>query len=80
MKVLPFVTYTVIGTTVWNTILVVAGHFLGEAWHKVADVVDKFGNIVLVILVIAVAAYLSWHFYKMFKNKKKQKDLVEKAK
>ncbi len=80
MKIFPFVAYTVIGTTVWNTILVTAGHFLGEAWHKVADVVDKFGNVVLVVLVIAVVAFAIWHFTKMYKNRKKNKELVNKAK
>ncbi len=80
MKIFPFVAYTVIGTTVWNTILVTAGHFLGEAWHKVADVVDKFGNVVLVVLVIAVVAFAIWHFTKMYKDKKKNKELVNKAK
>ena len=80
MKMLPFVAYTVIGTTVWNTILVLAGSFLGEAWEKAAHVVDKLGNIVLVVLVIVFVAYFSWHFYKMFKNKKKEKELVDKAK
>ena len=73
MKITPFVIYTVIGTTVWNTILVVAGHFLGEAWHKVADVVDKFGNIVLVILIVAVLAFVVWHFTKKYKESKCEK-------
>lgn len=73
MKMLPFVLYTVVGTTVWNTILVVAGHFLGEAWHKVADIVDKFGNVVLVVIILLVVAFLGWHFYNMFKNKKNKK-------
>lgn len=77
MKVLPFVVYTIAGTTVWNTILVTAGHFLGEAWHKVADVVDKFGNVVLIVLIIAVVAYLFWHFYKMFKNKNKEQEKIK---
>ena len=58
MKIIPFVIYTLIGTTAWNTILVVAGHFLGASWEKVAHIVDKFGNIVLILLVVA---FLSFH-------------------
>jgi len=68
MKMLPFVIYTVVGTTVWNTILVVAGHFLGASWEKVAHIVDKFSNVVLILLIVAVISFLVWHFTKKYKE------------
>lgn len=73
MKMLPFVIYTIVGTTVWNTILVVAGHFLGASWEKVAHIVDKFGNVVLVILVASVIGFLVWHFTKKYKESRAEK-------
>jgi len=74
MKMLPFVIYTVVGSAAWNTILVVAGHFLGASWEKVAHIVDKFSNIVLVILIIAVVAFLLWHFTKKYNESKVEKN------
>lgn len=70
MKMIPFIVYTVVGTTVWNTILVVAGHFLGASWEKVAHIVDKFSNIVLIILIVTVAVFLVWHFTKKYRQER----------
>jgi len=63
-----------VGSAAWNTILVVAGHFLGASWEKVAHIVDKFSNIVLVILIIAVVAFLLWHFTKKYNESKVEKN------
>ena len=74
MRMLPFVIYTVLGTAVWNTILVIAGHLLGASWEKVANIVDKFGNVVLILLVVAAIAFLVWHFAKKYKEDKIEKE------
>lgn len=73
MKMLPFIIYTVVGTTVWNTILVVAGHFFGASWEKVVHIVDKFSNAVLIVLILAVIAFLIWHFTKKYRKVKNNK-------
>lgn len=70
MKMFPFLAYTIVGTTVWNTILVVAGHLLGASWEKVAHIVDKFSNVVLILLILVVLAFLIWHFTKKFRKGK----------
>lgn len=63
-----FLILTTLGTTIWNTILTTLGNIMGEKWHVVADVIDKYASIVLILLVIAVIVGITY-FYKK-RNKK----------
>lgn len=64
MKV--FITYTTIGSVIWNSALVYAGVLLGENWPILSGILHKYSRIVLVIIIIIVF-YKIWH--KIHKNK-----------
>ena len=70
MKMPVFMFYTLIGTLIWNTVLTVLGSVLGENWTKVADIVDVYGNITLVIIVILVIIFGIVYYNKRIKKKK----------
>lgn len=60
MPLTKFLTLTLIGSTVWNTILVGAGFLLGENWHMIEPYVDVLQNIVIAGVVIAVVVFVIW--------------------
>jgi membrane protein DedA with SNARE-associated domain len=56
---MPFVTFTVftlIGSLVWNTILIAAGYLLAEQWEKVLDYTEPFQTLVIVLIGALVVA------------------------
>ena len=62
MNAVTFTLYTVIGSLVWNTALIGAGHLLGDQWDKVGDVVSVFQWIVVAVIVVAVVWFVWTRF------------------
>lgn len=60
MSVALFLGLTLAGSLLWNTALILAGYWLGEQWHIVGDYVGVFSTVVLVAVVVAVAAWVTW--------------------
>ena len=66
-----FLVYTILGSTIWNTVLVSLGNALGASLEKVAKVFDEFSNIILIILIILAIGGIYYCFG--VRNKKKEK-------
>lgn len=66
MKIWKFLLYTVLGSAIWNTVLVLLGKKLGDSWETVVNVFNEFSHIILIILIILCIVGI-WWFY----NKKK---------
>ena len=62
MPMLKFLIYTVVGSVVWNTILVLIGHNLGNNWESILGFFDNFSSIVLAVCVVIAVAVLVWWF------------------
>ena len=62
MKMGKFVLYTVVGSAIWNTILVTIGHNLGNNWESILGFFDNFSHIVVAICVVVAVAVLVWWF------------------
>lgn len=56
MAPVPFTIYTIIGSLVWNVILVGAGYALGDRWEQVGEYVD----VLQYVVVAALAAFVVW--------------------
>jgi membrane protein DedA with SNARE-associated domain len=52
---------TLLGSAVWNTVLVGAGYALGAQWERVADVVGPVSKPLIAVVVVAAAGALMWH-------------------
>lgn len=52
-----FVLFTVLGSAVWNTALVLAGYALADRWQVVEQVLDRYQSVVLVLIGAAVVWY-----------------------
>lgn len=53
-----FIIFTTIGTTVWTTLLTVAGVVLGENWEKVGPIMGRFDVVVIGVLGVLVGYYI----------------------
>ncbi|MFC8763008.1 DedA family protein [Streptomyces sp. NPDC057193] len=54
-----FVVLTTLGSLIWNSVLVMAGYWLGDQWDVVERYVGVLSKAVLVLVVVAVAAYVA---------------------
>jgi membrane protein DedA with SNARE-associated domain len=54
-----FVMLTTLGSLVWNSVLVMAGYWLGDQWKVVEIYVGILSKVVLVLVVVALAAYVA---------------------
>ena len=51
---------TLIGSAIWNTLLVGAGYLLGSQWNQVSDVVGPLSTPLLVAVLMGGAGFLLW--------------------
>lgn len=52
MSFLPFIVYTLIGSSVWNTLIVWLGILTGDAWKRAAEYLGIYSKIILISGVI----------------------------
>lgn len=69
MRLPKFVLLTTAGSTIWNTILIVAGFMLGENWEVVEEYAGYFQNLVIVAVVVFV---IVWIVLKVRKARRKK--------
>lgn len=60
MPLARFVILTTLGSLLWNLVLVGAGHQLGANWDRVASVVGRFSDVMLVVAVFSLVTGLIW--------------------
>ncbi|MFD5876001.1 DedA family protein [Streptomyces sp. NPDC060322] len=53
-----FVTLTALGSLIWNSVLVMAGYWLGDRWESVGTYVGYASKAVLGLAVVAVVTYV----------------------
>jgi membrane protein DedA with SNARE-associated domain len=56
MPLVTFTIFTLIGSLVWNTILVTAGYVLAEQWERILDYTEPFQTVVVAIIGALVVA------------------------
>ena len=69
MNIPKFLLFTSIGTLIWNSILTILGSILGENWTKIVDIVDLYGNIVLVLIIVLFVIGVIVYYNKRIKKK-----------
>jgi membrane protein DedA with SNARE-associated domain len=60
MPIVKFVSFTVAGCVIWNSILIYVGFYLGSKWQEVADVSHYLAIIVAAAAVALFVAFLMW--------------------
>lgn len=65
-----FSVYTIAGTLIWSSILGGAGYFLGEKWGMVSGYISKYEKVIMIILIVAVVAFVAKGIYDIVRKKK----------
>ena len=68
MSMLKFTIYTLIGSSIWNTVLVCVGAFAGNYKDVIIGVIDSVSNIVLVLIIIVFFIFVFWFYRKRIKE------------
>jgi len=55
-----YIVLTLIGSTVWNTLLIGAGYVLGTQWERVSDTIGPLATPVLVVVLLIAGGVLLW--------------------
>lgn len=53
-----FLVFTTLGATIWTSLLSIGGMILGENWEQIMEYVSQYEKVVLVVLVLAVLAFV----------------------
>lgn len=69
MNVLKFTIYTVSGSLIWNSVLLVIGNRVGENWESIANIIDQYSNIILIILIVLGMALVGLFYYKRLRKR-----------
>lgn len=55
-----YIVLTLIGSAVWNTLLIGAGYLLGTQWERVGDVLGPVSTPLIIALVLGAGGWLLW--------------------
>jgi membrane protein DedA with SNARE-associated domain len=58
MPIVMFTVCTLIGSLMWNTILITAGYALADQWERILDYTEPFQTVVVVAIVVVIAAFI----------------------
>ena len=80
MPMLKFLIYTIAGSTIWNTVLIVIGNKVGENWVNILNIFENYSHITLIVLIlIFIIACFIFYYKKTAKirniTKQKEKDI-----
>ena len=66
MPMLPFLTATLVGATIWNTFLLFCGMKLRKNW----TIVEKYSHEIDIVVVLVLAAGLGWFVWSRLAKQK----------
>jgi membrane protein DedA with SNARE-associated domain len=69
MKMPLFLLFTLIGTAIWNTLLIVIGAKLGENWTQILSYTEVYSDIIYAVGAIAILAVLIFFGRRIFYKK-----------
>lgn len=72
MPMQKFLLYTILGSLIWNTVLIIVGSIVGDKWETIVGYLDNFSNIILIILVIIFVVAMYYWFVIRKKNQSKK--------
>ena len=64
MKMPGFLLYTIVGSTVWNLLLVGIGAAVGAAWEQAAEYVKLYADVVFFVLIVGTVCFPAFHLYR----------------
>jgi membrane protein DedA with SNARE-associated domain len=65
-----FTLYSIAGSLVWSTALILIGYLLGDQWQTAIEWISAYEKIVMIILGIGLLVYIGYFVYKEISKKK----------
>jgi len=69
MKMPLFLLFTLLGTAIWNTLLIVIGAKLGENWKQILSYTEVYSDVIYAVGAIAILAVLFFFGRRIFYKK-----------
>ena len=71
MNISKFITYTLLGSVIWNLVLIMLGHIVGRNWKAILKIFKLYSRFSLLLLFILLIILIT----KLYKNKSKEKNI-----
>ena len=71
MNISKFITYTLLGSVIWNLVLIILGHIVGKNWKAILKIFKLYSRFSLLLLFILLIILIT----KLYKNKSKEKNI-----
>ena len=68
MNVRKFTLYTILGATLWNSILTYLGFILGQHWNEVSQYVEELDIIIVILIIVGFLYFAYRHITRKKKN------------
>jgi len=59
-----FLVLTIIGTLIWNLVLVLVGAKVGDNWHQIVNYMDVYSNFMYAVIAIGIIVFVIWFIRK----------------
>lgn len=69
MNFIKFSVYTVIGTLIWNSVLICLGAILGNNWGLVANIFNNYSTFILIAILVFLFVFVTIYYKKRYKSK-----------
>lgn len=69
MPMARFLIYTLLGSLVWNTVLIIAGFMVGDNWSSILSILDTYSNVVVIVLGIIFILFIILFYRKRLYGK-----------
>jgi membrane protein DedA with SNARE-associated domain len=56
-----FISFTTLGTLIWNTVLINLGSRLGGNWEVIVERMDQYSNYIYLVLLLFLIAIIGWN-------------------
>ena len=70
MPMLKFITYTLFGSLIWNTLLIYIGAFAGDKKDYILSIIDSASHIILLVIAVICCIFVYKFYKKRIKNNK----------
>lgn len=74
MPIIKFTIYTLLGSIIWNTVLILVGAFAGDKKDLILSIIDKASHIILILIIIVMIIFIYRFYQKRIKKTKKVKE------
>lgn len=70
MSIKKYISYTLLGSLIWNSILIIIGSIVGENWINILNVLDIYSKYIVILLGIALIVIVIMFYRRKYSNEK----------